>query len=136
MLLVVVFINVKTAGNQGKLQIYCFCPSPEEPFIGSVPLDDPENTFRLDAAVHPQQGAVDGLQVLDHLPMDCRQLPVHPDRPVAGCFRAAFALVRASPAVLTFMDLLCAAVPVRGVFLQPLFLGSLIMQNPLIESTQ
>ena len=105
-----VFVQVKTAGNQADLQNYVFYSSSAQAFVTSIPLDPTKCPLRLDASVHPQQCAMNAVQVLQNLFVELGQLFVDPHDTV---FNALVALlpVRTSFAVFTLIIFLGATVP-------------------------
>ena len=71
---VVVFVEVVADRNEKKLGADEIETSSSRSSVIAVLLHDPEGTLSLDGSVPSQQSAVDGVQVLEHFPVDVGQL--------------------------------------------------------------
>lgn len=104
-----IFSQVKTAGNESDLQKYAFNSASAASGIPFVPLDRAECALRLYAAVHPQQGSVNTVQILQNFFMDLRQFRIQSNGPIPGPF-AAFLSVWAAGTIFTPVNLFCPTV--------------------------
>ena len=109
-LLVVVLVEIKTAGNHRKLQNYGFQTSSEGPFIRPIPFYDAVSTLGLNASVHAQKRSVYAFQIVQNFLMELRQLLIQPYDPSVGFALIAFLPVWATGTVLTYIQLFRSAV--------------------------
>ena len=109
-LVVMIFIEIESAGEQQKLQFHVFYASSECAFVGAVPFHNAEGTLGLNAPIHTQQRAVNRMEVFYDLLVKAGQFLIQSDAAVAFGFRAALFFERAALTAFALIDFLRASV--------------------------
>ena len=102
-MLVVVFVEVMPYRNKENFQQHSFHASSDNSFIPSVLFHNAECAFDLNGAVHPQEGAVDTLEVVDDFLVHGGEFFIQTDGAVLVGLLAFFS-IWASLAVLAAID--------------------------------
>ena len=113
-----VLVQVKTAAYQSNLQNCLVYAPPSEPFVPSVGFYFTVGPFRLYGAIHPQQRAMNAVQVVQNLFMEGCQFIVQPNDSVKPAL-VTFGSVRTVAAIFTLVNFQLASVLVSFYLLRP-----------------
>ena len=76
-------MKIKTAGNHAELKKKRLYPTAARPDIRPVPLDRTKSSLGLNTSVHPEQRAVNAVQIIQNFCVKLRQLLVQTNDPVS-----------------------------------------------------